>query len=113
MTDQSRQSKQRVWHENQLSMLEKLKGHCGRNILGRGTALYNELREACKGRVMEGLAELGSVFQYDQKPVQDSQQRTEKRMILEVGSTIFISELDMEGEEKREIKSRWFMQFWF
>lgn len=32
-----------------------------------------------------------------------------KWIILEVGSTIFINELDMEGEEKREIKSRWFM----
>lgn len=48
-------------------------------------------------------------FKYDWKPVQGFQKRTEKWIILEVGSTIFINELDMEGEEKREIKSRWFM----
>lgn len=36
---------------------------------------------------------------------------TEKWIILEIGSIIFINELDMEGEKKREIKPRWFMQF--
>ena len=66
MIDHSRQSKQPVqrdWHENKLSILEKLEGHGGWNILSRVIAVYNELREVSKGHVMDGLAELGPVFQ--------------------------------------------------
>ena len=60
---QSKQPVQRDRHENKLSILEKLKGHGGWNILSRVTAVYNELREVSKGHVMGGMAELGSVFQ--------------------------------------------------